>query len=102
AAESLAAGTGSGLLALALGLLAASLEVALRVAAPLLMLVFLESVAMAFIARTVPQFNVLSLGFALRILGGLLVVVLGLVVMDEVVMDLMRETLEKILAWAGG
>ncbi len=102
AAAALGAEDGAGLLALALGLLNSALELALRVAAPLLMLVFLETVAMGFVARTVPQFNVLSMGFALRILGGLLVVILGLVAMDEIVMELMRDTVDRILAWAGG
>lgn len=53
------------------GLLTSMFDLALRVAAPLLCLVFLETVAMGFLARTVPQLNVLSLGFPLRILIGL-------------------------------
>ena len=51
-----------------LGLLAVMMELAVRIAAPLMCLLFLESVAMGFLARTVPQMNVLSIGFALRIL----------------------------------
>jgi flagellar biosynthetic protein FliR len=102
AAAGLGAAEGAGLLALGLGLLTSAIELALRVAAPLLMLVFLETVAMGFLARTAPQFNVLSMGFALRILGGLGVVILGLAVMDEIVMELMSDTVERILAWSGG
>ena len=46
---------------LILGLLTSMLHLAFRVAAPLLCLVFLETVAMGFIARTVPQMNILSI-----------------------------------------
>jgi len=52
------------------GLLASMMELAFRVAGPLLCLVFLESVAMGFIARTVPQMNILSIGFPVRIIAG--------------------------------
>lgn len=53
------------------GLLTSMLELAVRVSAPLLCLIFLETVALGFIARTVPQINILSIGFPLRILMGL-------------------------------
>ena len=56
------------ILDMVLGLLAVMMELAVRIAAPLMCLLFLESVAMGFLARTVPQMNVLSIGFALRIL----------------------------------
>ncbi len=62
-----------GLLMLITGMLSAVFELGLRVAAPLLCIIFLETVAMGFIARTVPQLNILSLGFPLRILAGFFV-----------------------------
>ncbi|MEX0776163.1 MAG: flagellar biosynthetic protein FliR [Phycisphaeraceae bacterium] len=58
-------------LELLVGLLSSMFEMAIRVAAPLLCLIFLETVAMGFIARTVPQMNILSIGFPLRILLGI-------------------------------
>lgn len=58
------------------GMLGSMFELALRVSGPMLCLIFLESVAMGFIARTVPQLNILSLGFPVRILIGLFVMVL--------------------------
>ena len=63
---------------LILGLLGSMLDLALRVGAPLLCLIFLQSLAMGFIARTVPQMNILSIGFVLRIVAGALLLV-GLV-----------------------
>ncbi len=59
------------LMGLVTGLLNSMFELGLRVAAPLLCLVFLETIAMGFVARTVPQLNILSLGFPLRIIVGL-------------------------------
>jgi flagellar biosynthetic protein FliR len=81
------------------GALLASLELALRVAAPVLALVFLETVAMGFLAKTVPQLNILSLGFPIRILIGIGVVALGLVVIDDVAMDSLGETFNAITHW---
>ncbi len=89
------------MLSLIVGLLAAAFELALRVAAPLLALIFLQTVAMGFIAKTVPQINILSFGFPLRILGGLVIIVLGLAILDEVVMDLVDETMTLISDWIG-
>ena len=89
----------SGLVALLVGMLKAVLEVALRVAAPLLALIFMQTVAMGFIAKTVPQMNILSLGFPLRILGGLVMLVLGIVVIDEVMMEFIDEIMTVIFDW---
>jgi len=58
------------------GMLAIMFELGLRIAAPLLCLTFLVSVGMGFLMRTVPQFNILSVGFAIRILSSLLVMMM--------------------------
>jgi flagellar biosynthesis protein FliR len=74
--------TGGELVTLFTGVITAAFETALRVASP-----------------TVPQMNILSLGFPLRVLGGLTIVILSLVVMDEVVMELIDETLSLMFEW---
>ena len=89
-------------LALLGGLLGAAFELALRVAAPLLALIFIESVAMGFIAKTVPQLNILSLGFPLRILAGFAVLMLGLHLIDTVVMESIDAILHLIFDWIDG
>ena len=63
---------------LVLGLLNSMFDLALRIGAPLLCLIFLETLAMGFIARTVPQMNILSIGFVLRIVAGAILLI-GLV-----------------------
>ena len=81
------------------GVLTAAFELALRVAAPLLALIFLQTLGMGFIAKTVPQMNILSLGFPMRVLAGLTIISLGLVVMNEVVMELIDDTLGLMFTW---
>lgn len=74
------------LLQLMVGLLHAMFELAIKVAAPLLCLVFLETIAMGFLAKTVPQLNILSLGFPLRIIVGMiLLIALVVPLYDEVI-----------------
>ena len=81
------------------GLLTAALELGLRVAAPLLALIFLQSVGMGFLAKTVPQLNILTLGFPLRILGGLAMICVALVVIDQVMMEAIDDTLSVLFEW---
>lgn len=59
-----------GLVHLVIGLLTIAFELAFRIAAPLLCLLFLQALALGFIMRTVPQMNILSVGFPVRILVG--------------------------------
>jgi len=69
---------------LLLGLCHAMFDLGLRVAAPLLCLFFLLTVSMGFIARTVPQLNILSIGFTVRIVCGMLIVLGAVGVMMHV------------------
>ncbi len=87
------------LLTLLTALLTAAMELALRVAAPLLALIFLQTLAMGFIAKTVPQVNILTLGFPLRIIAGLLIAIVGLVVINDVMMDEIDRMLELLFRW---
>ena len=59
-----------GLVHFVLGLLTVIFQMGFRIAAPLLCLIFLQTVALGFIARTVPQLNIMSVGFTVRILNG--------------------------------
>ena len=64
------------LLDLVVGVLQAAFSLALRLAAPLLCLIFLQTVAMGFIMRTVPQINILSIGFPMRTMAGAFLLVM--------------------------
>ncbi|MEM6258361.1 MAG: flagellar biosynthetic protein FliR [Planctomycetota bacterium] len=58
------------------GMITIMFELGLRVAAPLLCLMFLISVGMGFLMRTVPTFNILSVGFSIRILSSLIIMMM--------------------------
>ena len=92
-------GADLGMVSLIVGLLTAAFELALRVAAPLLALIFLQTIAMGYIAKTVPQVNILSLGFPIRIMAGLGIIALGLVVLDEVVLERVDDAMNLISTW---
>lgn len=50
-----------------------SMILAIRVAAPVVVALFMAELALGFVGRTVPQLNVLSVGFSLRIVLGLVI-----------------------------
>ncbi|MAD79076.1 MAG: hypothetical protein CMJ51_06865 [Planctomycetaceae bacterium] len=92
-------GEGGGL-ELVIGVMLAATELGLRVAVPLLGVVFLETVAMGFVSKTVPQLNVLSLGFPVRIMVGFVVVIASIEVIAVVNENFIIEVLDIIHAWA--
>jgi flagellar biosynthetic protein FliR len=71
------------------------------VAAPLLCLIFLETLAMGFIIRTVPQINILSIGFPLRIIIGMALLVGAIGITSQVYVQTMRQTLRTIGLYLG-
>lgn len=85
------------LVGLVTGLLGSMFELGMRVAAPLLCLIFLETVAMGFVARTVPQLNILSLGFPLRILVGLFLLMGLVTLMYDVLAVHIQQTMRAII-----
>ncbi|MCH7766513.1 MAG: flagellar biosynthetic protein FliR [Acidobacteria bacterium] len=52
-----------------IGTLSASFELCLRVAAPIVTVILLIMIAMGFIMKTMPQINVLTIGFAMALLA---------------------------------
>lgn len=60
-----------------------SMIFALRVSAPATVALILVEIAMAFVGRTVPQLNVLSVGFALRIVVGFAVTITSMTSMGN-------------------
>lgn len=84
------------------GLLGGGFELALRVAAPVLAIVAIESVAMGFVGRTVPALNVLSVGFPLRIAAGVAVLALGVGVVRMALDGFVEDSLAAIRAFATG
>ncbi len=81
------------LVQLLLGLLSSAFELGLRVSAPLLCIIMLETVTMGFLARTVPQLNILSVGFPLRIMLSVTVIIGGVGIAVTVYAEGLRRAL---------
>lgn len=65
------------------GLVTSGFELAVRVAAPVFAILFVETVASGLIMKTAPQLNILSLGFPIRILLALTLVYGSLAAIHE-------------------
>lgn len=87
------------LLDLIVGLISSMFAMAVRVAAPLLCIMFLQMVAMGFIARTVPQMNILSIGFPLRILVGSTVLIGSVVMVANAYSEVLTQSLRDIASF---
>jgi len=85
-----------GLVAMVVGMLGVAFETGFRIAAPLLCLIFLQTVTMGFIARTVPQLNIMSVGFSVRILNGTVLMIAFISVGAWVYFDNLEFLLEQL------
>lgn len=92
-------GLDNGLVRLLAGVMLAALEVALRVSAPMVCLFLLESVALGFLSRSVPSFHLMNLGFPLRIMLGLGILVLGMGAIGEVLQTFLTDDLALLSQW---
>jgi len=91
-----------GLLDFILGLINIVFDMAIRIAAPLLCLIFLLTAAMGFIARTVPQMNILSVGFSVRILSAASFLVVFIASGSEVFLNTLEDVFRHMLQFFGG
>ncbi len=67
-------------------------EIGLRVAAPVLLTLFLVTAAMGFVSRTIPQFNILTVGFSVKGLVGFLLMAISLPAALEAFTDALETT----------
>lgn len=91
----------AGLVEMVKGMLSVMFQMALRIAAPLLCLIFLQTVAMGFIARTVPQLNIMSIGFTIRILNGVVFLIAFISIAAWVYVDELGALLERLTFFFG-
>ncbi len=85
---------------LLVGVIRSGFEVAISVAAPVMGVVTLLMVAMGFIMKTMPQINVLSVGFAIKMLAGLLMLALTVFVVAEVAGEHIVDVVGRVGLWA--
>ena len=84
------------------GLANSGFEMALRVSGPAMAMVFLVMVAMGFVTKTMPQINVMSIGFAIKIVVGLLAMAFSIQVIANVASDEMMRVLTILNDWVRG
>lgn len=85
---------------LLVGLLTSGFAMAMRIALPVLMIIFLESIAMGFLMKTVPSLNIMSFGFPLRVLVGLFTLVAALDFISSTIADELGRAVEAWTGWA--
>ncbi len=68
----------------------------LRLAAPVLIALFLSSITLGFLSRTMPQMNILSVGFTLRVMVALGAASIALASCHELLMDAVWSGLEAV------
>lgn len=74
-------------------------ELAIRVASPVIAAVSMSQVAMGLVMKTMPQVNIMSIGFAIQILIGLLLLMLMLNVLGNVAADEIDRVMDGLAGW---
>jgi flagellar biosynthetic protein FliR len=91
--------TGKPPLDLFVGTLASGFELAIRVAAPVTGIVLLLIIVIGVMGKTMPQINIMSVGFAVKIIAGLAMLTLALYAVGHAVGDEVVSALEASLRW---
>lgn len=73
-------------------------QVAIRVAAPAVITLFLLNIALGFISRTIPQLNIATVGFSLKGLMGFVIMAVSL----PTAMGVFADQLDTVVAWIDG
>ncbi len=77
----------------------AAFVVGLRIAMPVLLMATLASLAMGVLMRTIPQINIMTIGFAIQIVLGLSVLVISVYAIGDVATDAISDFLNAIYDW---
>jgi flagellar biosynthetic protein FliR len=93
---------GPALADVAAGTLDLAFQVALRLAGPTMIALLLSTLAMGFIVRTMPQFNVLSVGFSVKVFLAFLVTALAMTRGGEVIADALHQSADEVRALLDG
>jgi flagellar biosynthesis protein FliR len=81
------------------GMLGSGFELALRVSTPVLGIILVETLASSMIMKTVPQMNIMSVGFGVKVLLGLGALILALHAIDEAVGGHIIDAGRQLLNW---
>ena len=87
-------------LALIVGALQSGFELAFRIGAPVFCIMLVESIGAGFLMKTVPQLNVLSFGFPLKILLGIFTLIAALSAVGVAGAEEVERVARIFLQWA--
>ncbi len=87
---------------LIVSLLDSGFSMAMRVAMPVVVIIFIETVVVGFIMRTVPSLNVLSFGFPVRILLGVAVLAGSITFVATAMRDEFLFVFQALHQWSAG
>lgn len=77
-------------------MLAAAFVLGIRIGAPIVVAVFLTGIAMGFLSRTMPQLNILTVGFTLRLLVAMSVAGIALMASGDLITRAVWDTLSMV------
>lgn len=98
----LSVGMNADLLSMLVGLMGACTTLAIQLAAPVLVTLLTVELVMGFISKTVPQMNVMTVGLSLRSAVGIVVLIVGIGLSNEVIRGATTQLLEQAgLVWRG-
>ena len=85
---------------LILGVTGSGFDLALRVSAPVLCIIFIETLASSILMKTIPQINTQSIGFATKIIVSFLALIAGIAAIAQAVNDDVLHTNSQIVKWS--
>jgi flagellar biosynthetic protein FliR len=77
------------------GLARSAFEIAMRLAGPAVLALMLTSLVLGFFTKTMPQMNILSVGFTLKVVIGLLIMALTITFSEGVITKAMTDGLDQ-------
>tara|TARA_X000000368_G_scaffold359394_1_gene302710 strand:- start:299 stop:1066 length:768 start_codon:yes stop_codon:yes gene_type:complete len=84
------------------GFLDTVFEFGLRVALPLIAVILIQTVAIAMVARSMPQLNIFSVGLPVRILVALMLLVFGMSFISGLMANWIPNMVDSVSNWASG
>lgn len=81
------------------GVLSSGVELAVRVATPVMGIVFLLMIAMGFVMKTMPQINIMSVGFTIKIIFGIGMIAVSIGAMHHAIAAEIESALREVMNW---
>lgn len=84
------------------GVVASGYALAIRVAAPVLCIIMLETISTGVLMKTVPQLNVLTFGFPIKIIAAATMLIASLPFIDQAVRGETIDVIDQVFLWIRG